>query len=422
VYAYKEKSDSNKAKAKTSVLAWAIEHSHFDMVVGLLIVANCIVMTVQLEYSGHLGQISMGRIEDDGSWDNADRWFAMLEHVFNSLFLIELLGRLAVHRLRLFFEVSACFDVLIVVVSTIQLYVVAGHGTSLLRMLRFLRFVRVLRIVRVLKLFHELRVLVKTCISSFRALIWSMILLSIMMIIGALFLCEVLKDFIRDESNDMQWRLWVFRYYGTSSRAIYTLFEVTLAGCWPTYFRPLIEQVSGRFVVFVVLYIAGVVFAVIRIITAIFLRETLRVASDDAEMMLTEETRKKNAYLKKLEHVFKAVDTSGNGTLNLEELEAILQNHEIRSWLKVLELEFHDAQGLFQLLDPGDGEITYDDFLKGVTRLKGTARSIDVVSILWSNDKMAKSLNNLERRFIDGGLSNSPVHSSPVSASRYLAL
>merc|ERR1719316_873329 len=98
------------------------------------------------------------------------------------------------------------------------------------------------------------------------------------MIMSGLFLCEMLKEFIRDSNRSMEWRYWVFRHYGTSSRAVYTLFEVTLSGCWPTYFRPLIDKVSVWYAVFAIFYVTMVVFAVIRIITALFLKKTLQAA------------------------------------------------------------------------------------------------------------------------------------------------
>merc|ERR1712226_934086 len=110
-----------------------------------------------------------------------------------------------------------------------------------------------------------------------------MILLIMIMIMSGLLLCELLTEFIQDSSNNMTTRKWVYQHYGTSTRAFYTLFEVTLSGCWPTYFRPLIEDVSGWYLSFVFTYISFVVFAIMRIITAMFLKETLVVASDDAE-------------------------------------------------------------------------------------------------------------------------------------------
>merc|ERR1719198_2308527 len=122
-------------------------------------------------------------------------------------------------------------------VSSIQLYVLEpfnlasiGGNLTLFRLFRFVRFLRLFRVVRTMKVFSTLRILVKTCVSSARALVWSMVLLFFVMFMGGLFLAELLKAFIRDPSRAMHWRKWTYVHYGTGSRAIYTLFEVTLAG------------------------------------------------------------------------------------------------------------------------------------------------------------------------------------------------
>jgi len=141
--------------------------------------------------------------------------------------------------------------------------------------------------------------------------------------------------------------------------------------------------------------IALVVFAIIRIITAIFLKETLAIASKDAEMMVDEHLKEKQAYIKKLENVFKAVDVSGKGTLNLEEFETVVSNTSVKTWLQVLELEVHDAHSLFHILDDGDGEVTYEEFLQGVMRVKGQARSMDVVALMRSSDKSLAATKEL---------------------------
>jgi len=201
-----------------------------------------------------------------------------------------------------------------------------------------------------------------------------------------------------NESIDRGLRIWLYRHYGDGLLGTYTLFEVTLAGCWPNYLRPLIQHVSGYYAFFTFVYISMVVFAVIRIITAIFLKETLQVASNDQEEMIHEQMKKKQSYLHKLESIFKAVDTSGDGQLELDELEAILSHPTIRTWLSVLELEVHDAKALFRLLDNGDGAVTYGEFLKGVMRLKGQARSIDVVAIMHSTDQTLQTVKVLQNQ------------------------
>merc|ERR1719487_333546 len=103
--------------------------------------------------------------------------------------------------------------------------------------------------------------------------------------------------------------------------------------------------------------------------------------------MIHEQQNKKKRYIQKLGSVFRAVDMDRSGTLSKDEFNVVMANPKVKTWLQVLELEVHDAEALFRLLDDGDGEVTYDEFLKGVMRLKGQARSIDVVAIMRSGDK-----------------------------------
>merc|ERR1712125_228185 len=100
---------------------------------------------------------------------------------------------------------------------------------------------------------------------------------------------------------------------------MYTMFEVTLSGCWPKYVRPLIENVSPWFAVFYFVYILAVVFALVRIIAAMFLKETLAIAAIDKEKELAAQQAKQVQFEKRLEEIFKKADHSGDGTLNVDE-------------------------------------------------------------------------------------------------------
>eukprot|EP00434_Breviolum_minutum_P040706 symbB.v1.2.036186.t1/scaffold4831.1/size56663/4 len=43
-----------------------------------------------------------------------------------------------------------------------------------------------------------------------------------------------------------------------------------------------------------------------------------------------------------------------------------------------LELEYHDLLSLFEFLDNGDGEITPAEFIEGASRLRGSAKAVDI--------------------------------------------
>lgn len=247
---------------------------------------------------------------------------------------------------------------------------------------------------------------------------WSTAFLGAVIIISALFVCFSLNDTIMDENIDRSLRLWLYKHYGNGLLGAYTLFEVTLAGCWPNYFRPLIERVSGLWAIFVVLYISGVVFALIRIITALFLKSTMQVADQDAEKVMNDLMKKKKAYIRKLRAVFQAMDVSQDGNLNWSEFRHIITNPDVKTWCSILELEVADAEMLFELLDDdGSGDVSYDEFLNGVTRLKGQARSLDLVSVMRSVEGISKDMGTLQTTVDELRLRIQPLR--PRSAVRF---
>merc|ERR1712232_54108 len=91
--------------------------------------------------------------------------------------------------------------------------------------------------------------------------------------------------------------------------------------------------------------------------------------------------RDKAAYAKKLEELFSAMDHSGDGCVELVEFQEILNHSEVKAYFSLLELDVHEAISMFQLLDDGDGCIQREEFIDGVLRLKGQARSQDVIMI-----------------------------------------
>eukprot|EP00405_Crypthecodinium_cohnii_P058262 CAMPEP_0206621040 /NCGR_PEP_ID=MMETSP0325_2-20121206/61997_1 /ASSEMBLY_ACC=CAM_ASM_000347 /TAXON_ID=2866 /ORGANISM="Crypthecodinium cohnii, Strain Seligo" /LENGTH=300 /DNA_ID=CAMNT_0054144145 /DNA_START=479 /DNA_END=1381 /DNA_ORIENTATION=- len=271
----------------------------------------------------------------------------------------------------------------------------------MLRPFRFLRLLRTLRVARTVKLFSKLTLLVNTVAASFMALTWSIILLGIVMLMAALFLCQALSSSLSDEAIALETRVWIYEYYGTSSRAFYTVFELTFSGGWPNYVRTLVEEVSTGYACFFIFYIISVTFAMFRIITALFLRDTLALASSDAEAEINDKMKQREAYAEKLLDFFHAADASDDGYLTLEEFEDILAHPKVKTWLSIMDLDVHETADFFNILADEEGLVAPEEFVEGILRLKGGARAQDVVTILKITQKIAASVNdmrtNLER-------------------------
>ncbi|CAJ1347925.1 unnamed protein product, partial [Effrenium voratum] len=252
---------------------------------------------------------------------------------------------------------------------------------SLLKLLRVAKLVRTVRIMRTLRLFRGLRLLVHACFSFLPSLGWAMAMLGLCMICSGLAMGNLMQEYIVDETQDADSRLWIWMHYGTSYRAIYTMYEMTFAGNWPHYARPVLENVSQLYCIFYLLYITVIVFAVIRVISAIFVKETLEVASNDAEVIVQERIRQKAMYVSKLEAIFMAMDDSGDGLLSEAEMNEWLMNERVQAYLSSLDLDVAEGEALFRLLQNDDGEITYQDFIAGIMRCKGPARAIDQICL-----------------------------------------
>merc|ERR1712241_1270257 len=80
-----------------------------------------------------------------------------------------------------------------------------------------------------MKEFAPLRVLVQAVMCSVGALAWSLTLLFVLEIIGAILLAQSLQTIIQDEAKDLQLREKLWNSSGTMARAWLTLFEITMA-------------------------------------------------------------------------------------------------------------------------------------------------------------------------------------------------
>merc|ERR1712034_25122 len=106
------------------------------------------------------------------------------------------------------------------------------------------------------------------------------------------------------------------------------------------------------------------------------------VAACDDTLMLLQKQREIRVHTRKMKCLFEAADASGDGSLDIDEFRAILQKIQVRTWLAAQGLDASDADKLFLLLDDGNNSLTAEELVKGVSRLKGAARNLDLVVLM----------------------------------------
>jgi len=391
-----------------------VNSSQFDYIISAVILINAVVMGLELEYQGTHSADKLGIKRDEGPWSNAAEVFFVLEHIFGMIYLSELILRLAVvgfdyfkHTLNLIDFVAILrhlgtvsdrsADSLkeVVLAACLELYVFPHLKTdvpdiTMIRLMRCVRVVRILRILRTVRSFHQLRTLVSAVIHSVWSLIWSLALLGIAQVICSVFMTQTLQTFLQDGSKDPVVRAEVYTYFGSWSRSFITMFEMSIWGStWGRCGRIVIFSVSRFYAFFFIGHLAFVSFAMIRVIGALFLKDTLTSAGKCAEEAMQEENRDP-AYVHQIWKLFNQLDQNGGGALDLHELSLLLEDEAICDGFRKVGVLPQEVPALFTLMDDGDDEVNFCEFLSGIMRLKNANKGVDLATVLYENKKMLK--------------------------------
>jgi len=303
---------------------------------------------------------------------------------FTILFLVELSLRLLTSHKQDVWNYWLWFDTAIVTSSFAEVLGVISIDTKIIRsvrIVRLLRVVRVLRVVRMIRFLDSLFFLIRSIQASFSCLVWSFVLLFFLQLTVGLMLNQLVRMSINNESLESNLRADLFAYFGTFTKTMITMFEITLSN-WVPSCRKLME-VSEVYGLFYIIYRCMCCFAVVSVITAVFITETAKSVQKDEEIQMMQNAKDNASSLKKMKELFNEADESGDGLVSLGEFQKFFQNPRVIQWLSTTQdLNIEDTEELFELLDDGDGKISIDELFGGLGRLKGPARSKDVVTLL----------------------------------------
>jgi len=249
-----------------------------------------------------------------------------------------------------------------------------------------------------MKRLNSLRIFVRTLAMSIDGLMWSMMIMALIILAAAMLMVQLSISVIEDEAQTKEMRAWVYRYFGSTMKASYTMFEATFSAKWAMHLaRPLIEDINPWFSLFWIIYTVLINFAVTRIVSALFLRQTMALAQVDAERAAVEKMRQKDKVAATLRRIFEVGDTSGDGVIDRGEFEAMMTKPDVRRMFTQLDMELEEAWMLFDLLSEDDGVADQEEFLSGALRLKANARTIDLIQVLHELMVAKRSINILKQ-------------------------
>jgi len=414
---------------------WLQSH-RFDFLITCFLCANVVFMGFELQFSGSITGVELGvsdnAIIPEGWWPGTELFFKAGDLVFTALFCVDVALRIAVLKLRFFMVCMNYIDVVVTLASLVE-HVLLGLtplNPLVFRLLRIGKLARALRLVTMSNSLPSLELLTKCLQSSMDMLFWSFCLLTCIQCVAGMVVSALCRDFIEDPNQDSAVRESVYRYYGTFTRTFLSMFEILFAN-WGTPCRVVVENISEWFSVFFLLYRCVLGFAVLNVVNAVFVQQTMKTASSDEELAFKQKERDIAMYTRKVKKLFTTMDEEGDGALSLEEFTKLAQSPKLKFWMSQLELEYHDLLSLFEFLDTGDGQITPNEFIEGAARLKGNAKAIDIWRLETKMEVLFGEVLKSMAEVDDGGSESGPVqkafeaskyqHINSVSASRMSA-
>lgn len=396
-------------KAGQTPLRRVVSSQSFDVLVGSVILCNCVTMGIEVE-------LLLGRMQNwRGLLDVAD-------HLFTTFFLVEILLRVAAFGWRYYVpglggSWMSLGDLCIVMLTgvgavwvlplvNIQGSAHEGSNTALqtLTVLRALRLVRLVRVISRHPAFHEVWLLLRGLSESMRTLFWTSVVIFFITYVFAIFGVVLLSTTLRnaymeapvsgeerqtlEELVDMTDGIWPL---------MFTLIQVLTLDSWTSFVRQMIQYSPWCWVYFY-LYVAFAVFVLMNLVTAIIVDNALKNSQKDAEAVLAEKEKEFKAALVQFQSLFELIDVDGNGELTREEFKIAFQDPQIEMRLKMLDIQTKDCEEIFDLLDTGDGVLSLEEFFEGITSMAGLAQSKDMFRVLKRVDRLTSSTVQSPRR------------------------
>jgi len=382
-------------------------HPLLETSFAFVILLNALVMCVEFQYNGdRLGkdlEFKGGLKPQHHGWTKPDlvdpiaEVFNVLDWIFGFTFILELVFKTAVLSIHVFTDIWNWID--IVTVGFFIFEKIFGTllpiGSQWLRLCRLARLCRLIKLVRTIEGFDHLYLMTTAIKGSVRILAWALALLGLIQLTIGLVIGQVLQvTYFEDDTKPLQMQHEIYKYFGTFSRSLLSMFEMTLAN-WPPICRLLSEEVSEWFMVFCVLHKLTIGFAVVGVINGVFMQETFKVASTDDIIMVRQKAKAAMRHRKNMQDLFDGLDSSGDGKVNRKEFRALASYPVVQAWLASMEIRTDDLDTMFQLMDTdGSDGITFEEMLYGMEQLKGHARSVDLFALMGAQKKQISDLGD----------------------------
>jgi len=369
------------------------EKTWFNICVGIVIVLNAICIGAELEIEGK----PVGK---------PDRmvWYA-IQFAFCLLFTLELIARLYFLRVRYFFSPMNVLDFVVVLLAIADTWVFplleVDADMSIFAVFRILRILKLLRLIRLVSMLKELWLIVVGLREAMKTLLWVCLLISLALYICGIFLTtqighndEVFDDYFKETKG------WDHEYYfGTVPKSMFTLLQVVTLDGWSDDIARHVIKKYPPMSIFFVLFVTFVSYGLLSVVVGVVVESCLSEAQNNDAKLVKQANAERLRVLDHLRTIFLLADEDNSGTITIDEIRKAIKNPEICKRLQMVGFPVLDPNKIFMILDiDRTGSMTIDEFINGIMRLKGDAKSKDLLLVQVGVEQLARRLAMLDEK------------------------
>ncbi|CAE7450579.1 scn4aa [Symbiodinium pilosum] len=335
--------------------------------------------------------------------------------VFPAVFVVELVIRLGAERWNFFDGEEKwwnIFDIVLVLNSGLETFWPFANF-SFLRILRVFRLVRLVRVVRNVKSLKSLRTMIFALINSFVSLLWAFAMICLIIFVFSILFCNGVaahNNSIEVGQNStasgdleaIEEALLAIDYFGGLWATCISLFSAVTGGNdWMMYgemlrrLRSDESDITGElyFMVFG-FYVAFCMIGLLNVVTGIFVDSAVSTRTEDE--VVDAFTDQMASRCREVRRIFNEADTERKGALTYEQLKDQLSNPWVKAYFHGLDIDPNEAAIIFTLMDTDhNGTVTADEFIDGTMKLKGSAKSVDMLLLMFDQVRFSAKFNFL---------------------------
>merc|ERR1711920_291403 len=137
-------------------------------------------------------------------------------------------------------------------------------------------------------------------------------------------------------------------------------------------------------------------FAVANIVNGVFVDSAIEYAKRDRMMLVEKRKAEDHAQENHLVNLLKAMDENGDNMITFDEFCHSLAKQDVRDYIAALQVEITDAKAFFSMLDfDGSGSVDIFEFVTGMLKLRGEAKSADIQLLMHESRRMLSLFRGL---------------------------